>query len=140
MSFFSTDTRNYSLTILRLTLAAFIIPHGLQKALGMFGGPGYEGAMGFLTGMGVPSFVAMLVIVGESLGGLGILLGFLTRLCAAGVAIIMLGAIALVHAPNGFFAPGGFEMHLLAIGIAVVLAIWGGGAWSVDGLLGRRRM
>ena len=72
--------------------------------------------------------------------------GFFTRLVAAGAAATMLGAIVLVHAQNGFFmnwasAPHGegYELHLLALALALPLVVTGGGAWSVDRLVATRR-
>jgi putative oxidoreductase len=58
----------------------------------------------------------------------------------------MVGAILTTHIPNGFFmnwtgtqAGEGFEYHLLAIGLALVVMIVGGGAASIDRLLLKRR-
>ncbi len=132
--------------ILRLTLAIVIFPHGAQKVLGWFGGHGFTGTMGFFTAQsGLPWLVAFLVIVAEFLGSLGLLFGFLTRLCALGIGAVMVGAIFLVHAGNGFFmnwtgqqAGEGYEFHILAIGIALALLVAGGGAASVDKALARR--
>ncbi|PNU21372.1 hypothetical protein C2E25_02110 [Geothermobacter hydrogeniphilus] len=128
------------LLLLRLTLGIVILPHGLQKTLGLFGGHGFSGTYGFFTAtMGLPGAVAVLVILAESLGALGLIVGFLTRLGALGVAAVMAGAIAMVHWQNGFFMNWlgnqkgeGFEYHLLALGIAVALLIKGGGALSID--------
>ncbi len=90
-------------------------------------------------GSGLPAFIAVLIIIGESFGSLGLIFGFLSRLAALGIIIIMLGAIITVHIKNGFFmnwsgsGPGeGFEYHLLAIGLGLVVLFKGGGAWSVD--------
>ena len=126
--------------ILRLTLGLVMFPHGAQKLLGWFGGFGFDGTMGsFTQQMGVPWIMAFLVIIGESFGSLALLAGFLTRFAAASLAVIMLGAITMVHLPNGFFMNWfgqqkgeGYEYHLLAIGIAAALVVTGGGRWSVD--------
>ncbi|MBK7642371.1 MAG: DoxX family protein [Planctomycetes bacterium] len=126
--------------ILRLGLAAVLFPHGAQKLLGWFGGYGWSGTMGFLTGkIGVPTPVAALVILIESLGPVFLLLGLATRPVALGVIAVMLGAVATVHAPNGFFmnwsgaqAGEGFEYHLLVIGMALALLVSGGGSFSLD--------
>ncbi len=135
----------YSLTslLLRLTLGIVMLPHGLQKTIGLFGGNGFSGTYGyFTTQMGMPGIVALLVILAESLGALGLIIGFGTRLGALGVAAVMSGAITMVHWQHGFFmnwagkqAGEGFEYHLLALGIAIVLMIKGGGALSVDRLI-----
>lgn len=142
----ATDTAAISPIVLRATLAVVMFPHGAQKALGWFGGYGWTGTMGFLTGqIGMPSPSAALVILLEFLGPVLLLAGLGTRAVASGFVGIMLGAIATVHGQHGFFMnwagtmPGeGFEFHLLVIGAAVALVLTGGGRWSADGSLQRR--
>ncbi len=139
---FDTDD-GWSGLILRLTLGVVMWPHGAQKLLGWYGGFGFSGTMGFFTEqMHVPWIVAFLVIIGESLGSLALLAGFLTRFAAASLGVIMLGAISMVHWPHGFFMNWfgkqqgeGFEYHLLVIGISIALLITGGGKWSLDRLI-----
>lgn len=134
--------RDFAVFIARISLGIVLLPHGLQKLLGMFGGPGFTDTVDFFVGSGIPYFVAVLIILGESLGALGLILGFLSRLCAMGMAIIMLGAVFTVNFQNGFFmnwfggnAGEGYEYHILAVGLALVVLIKGGGRWSVDGAL-----
>lgn len=137
---------NAAALIARLTLALVILPHGLQKTLGLFGGYGFSGTMAYFTGTaGLPALLAFLVIMAESVGALSIALGFLTRFCAASIAIVMVGAIHMVHWNNGFFMnwygtqPGeGFEYHLLVIGLALSLIVSGAGSLSIDQKLGRK--
>jgi putative oxidoreductase len=131
--------------VLRLVLGGVMLPHGAQKVLGWFGGPGLSGTMEFFTGtMGIPAPFAALAIAAESLGALALLAGAGTRVAALGIAAVMAGAVAMVHLPNGFFMNWfgnqkgeGFEYHLLAIGIAAALVVRGGGAWSVDRRIAR---
>jgi len=126
--------------VARLTLGLVMLPHGLQKVAGLFGGSGLEATLHhFTTSMGIPLPLAILVILAESAGALGLILGFCTRLCAFGIGMVMTGAIVMVHWQHGFFmnwfgkqAGEGFEYHLLAIGLALVLLLRGGGALSVD--------
>lgn len=132
--------------ILRVTLGLVMFPHGAQKLLGWFGGFGFDGTMGFFTQkMGLPWIIAFLIIIGESFGSLGLLAGFLTRFAAASLAVIMLGAITMVHLPHGFFMNWGgqqqgegYEYHLLVIGIAAALLVTGGGRWSADRVVAER--
>lgn len=139
---FQTDD-SWTGLILRLTLGLVMFPHGAQKLLGWYGGFGFSGTMGFFTEtMHLPWIVALLVIVGESLGSLALLLGLLTRFTAASFIVIMLGAITTSHLPNGFFmnwfgkqAGEGYEYHLLVIGIAVALLVTGAGRWSADRII-----
>lgn len=141
-----TDSSNTTALISRLTLGLVILPHGLQKTFGMFGGYGLEGTLGFFTGtLGVPFIVALLVIAAESLGALALVLGFMSRFCAASLAIVMAGAISMAHWGNGFFMNWsgqqqgeGFEYHLLAIGLALTLVISGGGKFSVDQMISEK--
>jgi putative oxidoreductase len=132
--------------ILRLALGLVMFPHGAQKLLGWFGGRGLSGTIDLFHQMGFPTLLAVLVTIGEFFGGLGLLVGFLSRVAAAGIGIIMLGAIMTVHWPYGFFMNWagtkereGFEYHILAIGLAIAIMIYGGGKWSVDRTLAENR-
>ena len=128
--------------VLRLTLAVVMFPHGAQKAIGWFGGYGLRGTLDFLRKSGVASPVAVLAIMAEFLGPLGLAVGLLTRVAALGIAAVMLGAILTVHRQHGFFMNWygnqqgeGFEYHILAIGLAVALVLGGGGVWSLDAVI-----
>jgi len=126
--------------LLRLTLALVFFPHGAQKALGWFGGYGFEGTMGFFTGtMGIPYVLALLTIATEFLGPVALVTGFFTRIAALAIGFEMAVAVLMVHAKNGFFmnwdgkqAGEGFEYHLLVIGIALALIVAGAGRLSLD--------
>ncbi len=125
---------------LRIVLGAVMLPHGLQKLLGWFGGFGFEGTMGYLTGtIGLPWILGFLVILIETVGAVALIAGALSRVAALGVAAVMVGAVLTSHLSNGFFmnwsgAQGGegFEYHLLAVAMAAVVMLRGGGALSVD--------
>ncbi len=131
---------SWSGLILRVMLGVVMFPHGAQKVFGWFGGNGFSGTMGFFTTqMNIPAVVAFLVIMAESVGAVMLIVGFAARLAAFGIACVMLGAIFLVHLPNGFFmnwfgkqAGEGFEYHLLALAISAAVMIAGSGKWSVD--------
>lgn len=132
--------------VLRLALGIVMFPHGAQKLLGWFGGRGLGGTIDLFHQMGLPTLLAVLVTIGEFFGGLGLLVGFLSRVAAAGIGVIMLGAIMTVHRHYGFFMNWagtkereGFEYHILAIGLAIAIMIWGGGKWSVDRTLAENR-
>jgi len=114
--------------------------------LGWFGGFGFSGTMGFLTAMHIPAALAFLAIAAEFLGSLGLILGFLTRIAALGIATNMIVAIWTVHRAFGFFMNWtgaqkgeGFEFHLLVLAIAVFLMARGAGAYSVDGAIAETR-
>ena len=132
--------------IARLALGIVIFPHGAQKVLGWFGGHGFSGSMGFFTNqMHIPALFAFLAIMAEFAGSLGLIFGVLSRLAAFGIAVNMVVAIAMVHHANGFFMNWfgnqkgeGFEYHLLAIGLALIVIIQGAGKASVDRIISGR--
>jgi putative oxidoreductase len=136
---FSTDDSTAT-TILRMVLGLVFFAHGAQKLLGWFGGFGFASTMGYFTGtMHIPVPLAFLAIAAEFFGGLGLILGFLTRIAAFGIAVNMLVAIATVHGAFGLFMNWsgtqkgeGFEYHLLVLAITAFLMIRGAGAFSVD--------
>jgi putative oxidoreductase len=133
--------------IARLTLGLVMFPHGAQKMLGWFGGHGLSGTMNFFTGtMHIPAALAFLAILAEFGGSLALMVGALSRVAAFGIGTVMVVAIATVHAANGFFMNWlgsqkgeGFEYHLLALGLALIVLIHGAGRASLDGLIAGRR-
>jgi putative oxidoreductase len=137
---------DWTLTALRATLGIVILAHGAQKMLGWFGGFGFEGTMNFFTNqMGIPALFAFLAIAAEFFGGLGLIVGLLTRVAALGVASVMAVAVAMVHTQFGFFMNWngnqkgeGFEYHVLVLAITVVLMVRGAGAWSLDRIISGR--
>jgi putative oxidoreductase len=136
---------DYTLAIARVVLGVIFFAHGSQKVLGWFGGYGFHGTMGFFTNqLHIPALFAFLAIMAEFLGGLGLILGLLTRIAAFGIACEMLVAVLMIHYQFGFFMNWagtqkgeGFEFHLLVIAIAIMLIVKGGGALSVDGAISR---
>ncbi len=131
--------------VARLVLGLVMFPHGAQKVFGWFGGHGFAGTMQFFTGtLHIPALFAFLAIAAEFAGALGLIAGLLSRVAAFGVASVMVVAI-FMHTANGFFMNWagnqkgeGFEYHLLAIGLALVVMIQGAGKASLDGLIASR--
>ena len=132
--------------IARLVLGAVMFPHAAQKMFGWFGGHGFGATVTGFTSMGIPYALAVIAILVEFLASIGLILGALSRVAALGIMSVMIGAIVTVHAKVGFFMNWmgtkkgeGFEYHLLAIALALVVFFAGGGAGSVDRLLTRKR-
>jgi putative oxidoreductase len=139
-----TTDNTLSTALLRIALGAVFFPHGAQKVLGWFGGYGFTGTMGFMTGtMHIPAVFAFLAIAAEFAGALGLIVGLGTRVAAFGIASVMAVAITM-HAQYGFFMNWtgaqkgeGVEYHLLALAIAIVLIIRGGGKFSADAAIAK---
>lgn len=136
-------SNDFTLTILRLVMGVVFLAHGAQKMLGWFGGYGFSGTMGFFTQqLGIPAIFAFLAICAEFFGGLGLIVGFLGRIAAFGILCNMAVAVLMIHRHVGFFMNWtgiqkgeGFEYHLLAIAIGLVILIKGSGAFSIDHVL-----
>ena len=126
--------------VTRLTIGLILFPHGAQKMLGIFGGYGFSGTMGFFTGtMHLPWLIGFLVIIIEFFGSLSLIAGFASRLWSVLVIIEMFGAVITTHLNNGFFMNWagtqkgeGYEFHLLIIGLALATLIDGSGKFSAD--------
>ena len=131
--------------VLRVALGIVFLVHGAQLTLGWFGGHVFSETMTNFGKMGMPAPVAALVILAQFLGGLGLLVGLLTRIAAFGIFAVMLGAIFIVHIKIGFFMNWagqqhgeGYEFHLLAIAITIALMIAGAGNLSLDKAISAR--
>jgi len=123
---------DWALLIARIITGLVFMAHGSQKLFGAFGGPGLSG---FVQMMGPLGY---LVAIGEFFGGLGLIVGFLSRFSAAAIIVIMLGAIAMVHGKVGFFmnwmgkqGGEGYEYHLLAIAALATILIVGPGRFAL---------
>jgi putative oxidoreductase len=135
-----------TLTVARIVLALVFLGHGTQKVFGWFGGLGFSGTLDvFEQTMGIPPALTVMAMSAEVLGGLGLLAGLLTRIAAAGVLVVMIVAPLANGLYVRFFmnwtgrnAGEGFEYHLLAIALILVVLVHGGGAWSLDAAIASR--
>ena len=141
----ATNSNDWTALIARLALGITLLPHGAQKLLGMFGGYGFTGTMGFLTTKaGLPYILALLVILIEFFGALFLIFGLLTRVTAFGVIVLFTGVVLTSHIQNGFFmnwtgtqAGEGIEFFILLFGLAINLLITGGGKASADAAISK---
>jgi putative oxidoreductase len=128
--------------IIRVVVGVLFFVHGAQKMLGWWGGSGFSATMHGFESRGVPAVFAFLAIAAEFFGGIGMVLGFLTRIAAFGISVNMIVAILTVHLPNGLFMNWtgqqkgeGFEFHLLVLAITISIMLVGAGAFSIDGMI-----
>jgi putative oxidoreductase len=143
MSLFLRLTRtsnDYTLPVARWVLAAIFFGHGAQKAFGWFDGMGFERALAvFQDTMGIPPPLTVFVMFTELAGAAGLLLGLLTRVAALGLLGVMVVAPFANHLYPRFFmnwsgtrGGEGYEYHLLAVALLLILIVQGSGAISVD--------
>jgi putative oxidoreductase len=127
---------DWALLIARIIVGVVFMAHGAQKLFGAFGGPGLSAFVQMMGSLGY------LVAIGEFFGGLGLIVGFLSRFSAAAIILIMLGAIGMIHGKVGFFmnwmgkqTGEGFEYHLLAIAVLATILIAGPGRFALGHFL-----
>ena len=123
-----------AILILRLALGFMFAAHGLQKAFGLFGGPGIGGFSEMLSGLGFkPSlFWAYLAAYAELVGGILLAVGFLTRGAASVLLVLILVAAFKVHLNKGFFlSQGGFEYTLIIFSVCLALILLGPGKFTI---------
>lgn len=130
--------------LLRITLGVVMLPHGLQKTVGWFGGYGFDATMGWFGSIGIPAVLGFLAIAAESAGALALIAGFTTRIAGFGILATM-SVAAMMHRANGFFmnwsgtqAGEGFEFHIVAIALALAVVVRGAGSASIDRALAAR--
>jgi len=126
--------RDFAEPILRIALGGVLIPHGMQKLFGAFGGMGLTAnaalfdRLGYHPGM----FWGTLVGCTEFIGGILLVIGLFTRFAAAAVVIFMITAIHFTSAKGFFWSAGGMEYPILIGAVALYFLIRGAGPWSVD--------
>jgi putative oxidoreductase len=126
--------------ILRVLLGLIIFAHGSQKLLGWWGGYGFTGTMNFFTQtVGLPSIIAFLVIILESIGSIALIAGFATRILAVSYTFLAIGIVFTSHIQNGFFMNWfgnqkgeGYEYFILWVAISTALLFLGSGKYSID--------
>ena len=127
-----TTFQNFALFILRASIAAIFFVAGYDKI------PFWSGTHPELSASML--LLTKILTVAEPLGALALLLGFLTRIAAGGLLIIMLGAIYYLQFVwgLGFRTPtgAGWNFPLALLAGCFILVAFGAGSWSIDG---RRR-
>ena len=130
--------------LIRLALGVVIFPHGAQKVLGWFGGPGYGATVTTFSALGFPFWAIILLMVSEVFGSLLLVFGLFTRVWALAIGAAIAICLKMNHLQHGFFMNWfgqqqgeGYEYHLLVLGIALALVVRGGGMLSLDRMLAR---
>ena len=130
--------KDYIYFLVRIVAGIIIFPYGMQKLFGWFDGPGIKGTIEKLRIQKIPLFIAWLIIIGQSLGSIALITGFLGRIAAAGLFIIFTGAL-IVHSPDGWTLNWfgkkkgeGIEYFVLLLTMLLIIILKGSGAMSID--------
>ncbi|HWE57139.1 MAG TPA: DoxX family protein [Acidimicrobiales bacterium] len=140
----SPAARDTALLGARVVLAWLFVYHGAETLFGAFHGPGIQRAeifYGQIAGLHPAVFFTVLGGCIEFFGGIGVGLGILGRLAAAGLVGDMLMAMITVTFANGVASNrpgGGYELNLALIGVGFVVALLGTGSWSLDAVIRSR--
>jgi putative oxidoreductase len=121
---------DYAAFLLRLTSGLFFLAHAGMKIF-IFTLPG---TVAFFESLGLPGFMAYLVILLEVIGGIALVIGLYGDLLAIPLALDLAGAVATVHAKNGFFFTnphGGWEYLVLWIVALIAVFLLGNGAFAI---------
>ena len=124
----------FGLLLLRLAAGGFLLPHGLGKLLGWFGGPGLAGFAGELQHFGLPAGapLPLLLALVQTLAGLFVAVGLFTRISAVVAAGFLATTVALNLANGWFWMHGGIEYPLLWTVSVLSIALLGAGRYSLD--------
>jgi putative oxidoreductase len=124
-----------ALLVLRLALGVIMVAHGYSK---VFGGLHHHAQ--FVASLGMPAWLGYVSAFAEFLGGLLLIVGFLTRPAAFAVCLDMAVAIWKVHWKNGLIGANrsGYEFPLALVVIAFALIFYGAGPIAIDHIFGAR--
>lgn len=151
----ATNFQDIGLLVLRVFLGFIMLVHGLPK----LGGPARQQMRNGMAQLGIPGPLFDLAALLEFVGGIALIIGFLTQVAAILFAIQMVGTIILYLSKLGKIVPppemlsqmvagsrrimrgfiagvGGWEFDLLILGAALLLLTTGAGSISVDAILG----
>jgi putative oxidoreductase len=138
-----TTNQSFATAMLRLVLGLLFFTQSVQTMLSWFGSYGFSASMSLRSGtFSAPTEITVIAVAAEFFGGLSLILGFLTRVVAVGIAVNAVTAILIVGSNDGFFMNwsavhngGGVGFQVLIAAIAFFLILQGAGAVSVDQVL-----
>lgn len=126
----SATNADLAATLLRVTSGVWFLLHAGLKIFVFTP----AGTAGFFESIGLPGFLAYVVIAAELLGGLALIAGYKTRIVALGLSVILLGSIYTPHFAAGFFFSnegGGWEFPAFWALTLWALALLGDGAYAL---------
>ncbi|QUC65577.1 DoxX family protein [Nitrosopumilus sp. K4] len=110
---------------LRSSIGVIFIVAGMSK----LGNPGFGG---FLSNIGLPAEMHILIALAEIVPGILLIIGVLSRISASLLSIIMLGAIFLVKEAQSLTGDGGYRIDLILLAACLVIIAGGPGRVSLS--------
>jgi len=112
---------------IRLVIGTIFIVQGSGKF-----DPGFAG---FLTNMGLPVELQIPIALAETIGGILLIIGVLSRISSSILSIIMLGAIFHVKGASNLTGEGGFALDLMILAGCLLIIVAGPGRVSISHLV-----
>jgi len=109
---------------LRSAVGVIFIAHGTGKF-----NPGF---VDWLTGIGIPAEMQIPIALAETVPGILLIIGVLTRISASFLSIIMMGAIFYVKQASNLTGDGAYELDLILLAACVVIIVAGPGRVSIS--------
>lgn len=132
------DTTAYGIAALRASLGVMAVAHGLLKLLVFTP----AGTAAYFASLGLPPLLGWVTMLAEIGGGALLLIGYQTRLTAAALIPLLLGAAIFGHGKNGWVfsnTGGGWEYPVFLAAASFAQALLGAGAWALDSAQRGRR-
>ncbi len=110
---------------------------GLRSVIGVIfivqgSGKFNPGAAGFLTSLGIPAEMQIPIALAETIGGILLIFGVLSRISSSILSIIMLGAIFIVKEASNLTGQGGYALDLMLLASCLVIIVMGPGRVSIS--------
>ena len=124
---------NFVLFLVRITIACFMLTHGLPKLTMLMGDQPIQFADPFGVGQ---TTSLVLTIIAEVVCSFLIIIGLLTRIAAIPLIIAMAVAFFYIHMEDDFATREMAGLYLISF---ILLLITGPGRYSFDNLISKRR-
>ncbi len=110
---------------------------GIRAAIGVIfivqgSGKFDPGFAGYLTNIGVPVELQIPMALAETIGGILLIIGVLSRISSSILSIIMLGAIFHVKGASNLTGEGGYALDLLILAGVLLIIVTGPGRISIS--------
>lgn len=104
----------FGIMLIRIMLGISFLVHGIPKILDL------NGTIEWITSLGAPAFLVVIVSFGEVIGGVALLLGILTPYVNVFYICVMMGSIIMLKWTRGYVGGIEFEFIHIVMNVAVL--------------------